>query len=352
MALSAAIFLFSIFVAFLVYRLLFRENINWSKIFFRTGPTGTDPIAGSCVPSKIGKKLSKFRNTSLYKAALKALNLEEHEAIHCENIGDNFNYFCDLSDAIKTAGLESSNIIIGVDFTASNEWQGRNSLDRKSLHTLFKNKRSNPYQQVITTISVTLEPFDDDNLIPAFGFGDVTTKATSVFPFNKDGFPCKGFERVLERYENIVKTVELSGPTSFVPIIEKAIDIVKESQSYHILVIIADGQVENEEDEATRKALVKASFFPLSIIVVGVGDGPWNNMYTYDKKLPSRLFDNFQFVDYHDCLSKSNKSPELTFALHALMEIPDQYKAIKNLGLIEGNQTCSKKSSRGHNDKT
>lgn len=48
----------------------------------------------------------------------------------------------------------------------------------------------------------------------------------------------------MTRYENIAPAVELSGPTSFAPLIRKAIEIVKDSgRQYHCLVIIADGQV-------------------------------------------------------------------------------------------------------------
>jgi E3 ubiquitin-protein ligase RGLG len=48
---------------------------------------------------------------------------------------------------------------------------------------------------------------------------------------------------VLDRYTEITPHVQLAGPTSFAPIIYEAISIVRQSKEYHILVIIADGQV-------------------------------------------------------------------------------------------------------------
>ncbi|OUC45759.1 Copine [Trichinella nativa] len=235
-----------------------------------------------------------------------------------------------ISDVMRRAGLESSNLIFGIDYTASNKYQGENSFDHKCLHTI-DSVIQNPYQQVITIMGKTLAPFSNGGTISAFGFGDVYTSDMSVFPLKKDG-ECHSFEEVLNVYNTITPEVILCGPTNFAPLIHEATKICKKVKTYHILVIVADGQVTNEK--ATRDAIVSACKYPLSIIVVGVGDGPWDMMRAFDESLPKRKWDNFHFVNFHQVTSNSSQ-PELAFVLEALLEIPNQYKKIKSLGLLD-----------------
>lgn len=47
---------------------------------------------------------------------------------------------------------------------------GARSFGRKSLH--YIGTTPNPYQQAIAIIGKTLSVFDEDNLIPCYGFGD------------------------------------------------------------------------------------------------------------------------------------------------------------------------------------
>eukprot|EP00918_Siedleckia_nematoides_P062727 GHVU01136719.1.p1 GENE.GHVU01136719.1~~GHVU01136719.1.p1 ORF type:complete len:242 (-),score=18.28 GHVU01136719.1:7-732(-) len=241
---------------------------------------------------------------------------------------------------MRASGLESSNLIIGVDYTISNTSAGKRTFAGKSLHCCDPGV-FNPYMQVISIMGKTLEVFDDDKLIPAFGFGDATTSDQRVFPF----FPDKvayGFQEVLHRYKEITPLVKLQGPTSFAPLIREAINIVRAQRAYHILVIVADGAVTPDSEftqptSATRQAIVEASNYPLSIVMVGVGDGPWDMMHEFDDGLPDRKFDNFQFVDFFDVMKGnqvSTEAMEVAFAMAALQEIPEQYQAIRALRLL------------------
>jgi hypothetical protein len=238
----------------------------------------------------------------------------------------------EVQRGMRAAGLESSNLILGIDFTKSNTWTGERSFKGKSLHHIDPAGAPNPYQRVIDIVARTLEPFDDDKLIPAYGFGDVTTTDKAIFPFFPDERPCQGVAEVLARYNEITPHVNMSGPTSFVPLINKAIEIVQRTKQYHILVIIADGQVTNEK--STADAIIQASKFPISIVMVGVGDGPWDMMKEFDTKLPARSFDNFKFVNFTALLEKPRvENFDVEFAVEALQEIPEQWLAIRKLGL-------------------
>ncbi|XP_061375948.1 E3 ubiquitin-protein ligase RGLG3-like [Gastrolobium bilobum] len=259
-------------------------------------------------------------------------------------IADNFSSLDQVISALREAGLESSNLILGIDFTKSNEWTGKHSFHRKSLH--YIGNTPNPYEQAISIIGRTLSSFDEDNLIPCFGFGDASTHDENVFSFYHDNRDCHGFEEVLARYREIVPHLKLSGPTSFAPVVNAAIDIVERNNGqYHVLVIIADGQVSRNPDtgklspqeQATISSIVAASHYPLSIILVGVGDGPWDEMQQFDDNITERLFDNFQFVNFTKIMSENTEASkkETTFALAALMEIPFQYRAAQNIQLNE-----------------
>uniref|UniRef100_J3L6Y6 RING-type domain-containing protein n=2 Tax=Oryza brachyantha TaxID=4533 RepID=J3L6Y6_ORYBR len=260
-------------------------------------------------------------------------------------IADDYHSVDQVTDALAQAGLESSNLIVGIDFTKSNEWTGKFSFHGRSLH--YISNVPNPYEQAISIIGQTLSKFDEDNMIPCFGFGDASTHDQDVFCFYPDERPCNGFSEALDQYRELVPHLRLAGPTSFAPIIEMAMTIVEQSGGqYHVLLIIADGQVTRSVDTAsgqlssqeqkTVDAIVRASELPLSIVLVGVGDGPWDMMKEFDDNIPSRAFDNFQFVNFSEIMSKNmpQSRKEAAFALSALMEIPQQYKATVELGIL------------------
>ena len=264
-----------------------------------------------------------------------------------------------LAGSLKAAGVESSNLICAIDFTASNKTAGADTFGGLSLHTL-DHPGGNPYESALSIIGKTLSSFDDDNLIPAFGFGDQTSKSFGTRPLGEA--PCRGFEGVLSEYRKALQRgIVLSGPTSFAPVIRKAIDLVKASgNELHVLLIIADGQVSEALDckRETINAIVEASRVPLSIVIVGVGDGPFDQMAAFDDQLPERRFDNLQFVDFQPFQAALAAEPskekqtaiEAAFALCALQELPSQFKEIVHLGLLgDGRQgrLRSAEASRG-----
>ena len=236
-----------------------------------------------------------------------------------------------LQDALQQAGLESSNLIIGIDFTGSNAQSGKKTYG-KNLHTI-DDSNPNPYIRVMDILGRTMERFDDDRFIPVYGFGDRETSDRRVFNVHPENQPCQGIQQAIMMYKQKVPSLILSGPTSFVPLIKEAIEVVKRTKQYHILVIICDGQV--TDVDANRQIIEEASNYPLSIICVGVGDGPFGVMENFDNVIKKSKFDNFNFIDYYKTCEHYVENPDVSFACVAMHEIPEQYALIKQLGYLD-----------------
>ncbi|GMF35901.1 unnamed protein product [Phytophthora fragariaefolia] len=117
--------------------------------------------------------------------------------------------------------------------------------------------------------------------------------------------------------------MELNSSASFVPVINEAVKAAKKTRRYHILIIISNGHI--DDPEMARRAIVEASKYPISIVMVGVGDGPWNILREFDDQLPERRFDNFQFVNFNTIPRSNLNNPDGGFAMQALMEIPGPF---------------------------
>lgn len=251
---------------------------------------------------------------------------------------DQYESIEEVQQGLREAGLEASQLIVGLDFTKSNEWTGQHTFSAQCLHAITQTM--NPYEHALSIVAKTMAPFDDDNLIPCYGFGDLSSKDKSVFSFFPDNRPANGLQGAVMRYRQIAPYIQLSGPTSFAPIVRQAMRTVVENENeYHILLIIADGQVTPSCYQETVDAIVMASHLPLSIVMIGVGDGPWDDMEKFDDELPARKFDNFQFVNFAKVMSQAavyadDAKKEAHFATHALMEIPEQYKIIQKMGYM------------------
>ncbi|KHJ85061.1 Copine [Oesophagostomum dentatum] len=77
--------------------------------------------------------------------------------------------------------------------------------------------------------------------------------------------------------------VKLYGPTNFAPVVMESARRASETldgSRYQILLIITDGAISDMAD--TKRAIISASFLPLSIIIVGVGDDDFGNMDELD----------------------------------------------------------------------
>lgn len=243
------------------------------------------------------------------------------------------------------AGGVQLNLAVGVDYTASNG----NPAQSNSLHFRAPGAR-NAYMDVLASVGSILLPYDYDGWVPAYGFGaklNATGQTSFCFPIN--GAPALaprpevlGVQGLLDAYQNSFNLLTLHGPTNMAPIISaisvEAGELAKlgsDLSAYLLLLIITDGEITDMTQ--TLEAIVAASYLPMSIILVGVGNADFTNMNMLDSddgklKAPSgskAARDIVQFVPFNKFVNDPAR-----LAAETLAELPKQvvqYMKLKNI---------------------
>ena len=176
------------------------------------------------------------------------------------------------------------NMITAIDFTMSN---GSVSSEN-SLHYISSNpSEMNQYEKCISAVGAVLTKYNKNQKFSVYGFGArISGQNNNCFPltFDEDNVEVNGLQGILDCYRSSIQKVDLSGPTFFAPMIKKAAEIAtksfEDSKTYTVLLMITDGGIDDLWD--TIPEVIDASDAPLSIIIIGVGNGSFPNMEMLD----------------------------------------------------------------------
>nr|XP_015810335.2 copine-3 [Nothobranchius furzeri] len=223
------------------------------------------------------------------------------------------------------------NFTIAIDFTQSNGVPS----SPNSLHYTSP-EGFNEYLHAIWAVGHVVQDYNRTKMFPVFGFGaqiPPSSEVSHMFPVNfnpSDPF-CAGIEGVVQAYQQCLPCVELWGPTNLSPIIKHVSCFARQAlhqnlaAEYFVLLIITDGIVSDMDQ--TRRAIVKASHLPMSIIIVGVGAADFRAMEFLDSddhllRSPSgkaAARDIVQFVPF-----RKFQDNRVALAQSVLAELPDQ----------------------------
>ena len=177
------------------------------------------------------------------------------------------------------------NLTIAIDFTGSNGDPSRPF----SLHYIGSSRNS--YEIAISSCGNIVAYYDYDQMFPAYGFGGkfcMSNEVSHCFPLNRNlrNPEIQGIAGVLQAYRAILNQTTLYGPTFFHFIINQVIETVRQDiiaenkMNYNILMILTDGIIDDMDE--TIDSLVEASFLPISVIIIGIGDADFSNMNILD----------------------------------------------------------------------
>ena len=175
-------------------------------------------------------------------------------------------------------------LVFAIDFTSSNG----PVTDPNSLHYI-SDERFNDYESAIIECGKIVAHYDYDQMFPVYGYGakvGMNNTVNHCFSLTFTDNPnVQYIEGVLSAYKEALPRVTLHGPTYFAPILKKVNNEVKSivrncNNEYFIVMFLTDGQINDMAD--TTDELVEASFLPISVIIIGIGDNDFGCMVELD----------------------------------------------------------------------
>ncbi|RDD40595.1 Copine-8 [Trichoplax sp. H2] len=223
------------------------------------------PVSFECINPKKKEKKKKYKNSG--EIQITKLEILEQPS---------------YLDFIR--GGMQVNFTVGIDFTASNG-------DPRRANSLHYNVpgQENLYMKALKAVGEVCQEYDTDKMFPALGFGARLPNGVVSHEFYLNGTPdnpyCSTVDGVLNAYLMSINSVQLYGPTNFAPIINHVARFAATSHqnpgsSYCVLLMLTDGVISDMVQ--TKEAIVNASYLPLSIIIVGIGNADFAAMDVLD----------------------------------------------------------------------
>lgn len=133
----------------------------------------------------------------------------------------------------------------------------------------------------------------------------------------------------MDAYQFSLFSCGLYGPTNFGPCLRNTVDFIKSKmheRMYHIYLILTDGDI--HDMPITKDIIVEGSEYPLSIIIIGLGESSFTKMIELDgdevilrdTKGRATKRDIVQFVKFNDFRNGSRQA----LAEEVLEEVPEQ----------------------------
>jgi len=303
---------------------------------------------------------------------------------------DRYRSYDELRTAMHKNRLECARVVVAVDFTASNVSKGR-AYNRRSLHSpqnLDGYPGPSEYERVLQLVQGSIPIFESHEHIVfvSLGFRELEIDyipVSDLLQFYRR--QALRFEDIVDRQEQALLAFarekgivgapasarpgtvtaqgvdpgtstrilsslsaerelasspvmnELRGESSMAPAIYKTIEETVARKEYHLLIMLTDGDIADVSRDA--QAVVDASYFPISIVTIGVGTSIKEDrvLETFDDVLFERRFDNFNYLPFRT-LGEQLGQKEATwenFSYVAYSECPAQYRTMRSLSYFE-----------------